>query len=164
MHVQMTVACISNLFHFHTLSKSFIIDFSEHIATSTMSTRPQTRRSPTTHAAPPPPPPPPPTTKEREEDSETEDEEQEQQAMAAASRNTARTATSTSRLMSQVMNALRKTPLLLLLSQDFHLQHLKTATLQLQHHHSLPLHLRQLEPLFQVTKIEMLLLLICLTP
>ncbi len=75
-----------------------------------MSTRPQTRRSPTTHAAPPPPPPPPPTTKEREEDSETEDEEQEQQAMAAASRSTARTATSTSRLVSQVMNALRKTP------------------------------------------------------
>jgi len=74
-----------------------------------MSTRPQTRGSPTTHAAKPLPPPPPPINEEIKEDSETEDEEQEQQATAAASRNTARTATSTSRLMTQVMNV-RKSP------------------------------------------------------
>jgi len=77
-----------------------------------MSTRPQTRRSHTTHAAKPPPPPPPPANEEVKEnsDSETEDEEQGQQATAATSRNTTRTATSSSRLMTHVMNALRKTP------------------------------------------------------
>jgi len=72
-----------------------------------MTTRPQTRRNPTSHVAPPPPPP---RVEETVEESETEDEEQEKQVTAATSRNTARTAISTSRLMSQVMNALRKTP------------------------------------------------------